>query len=347
MKPPQVTTARILIVDDQEANTTLLREMLEEEGYSGMHVINDARLAVGAAQSFAPDLVLLDLMMPYMDGFQVMDQLLEALPSTVFLPVLVLTADATSATKRRALASGATDFITKPFDVEEVLLRVRNLLQMRFFSNALKQQNDLLEVRVAERTRELLETQAEVLSRLATAAEYRDDDTGEHTWRVAAVAASLARELGWADSQVELLQQAARLHDVGKVGIPDAILLKPGRLTQEEFTVMKSHAAIGGRIMSNGSSPMLQLAQEIACSHHERWDGSGYPNGLAGEAIPVSGRIVAVADVYDALTNERPYKQAWSHGDALAEIQNQAGRQFDPQVVELFLRIMARPEGSI
>lgn len=347
MKPPQVTSARILIVDDQEANTTLLREMLEEEGYSGMQVINDARLAVEAAQTFEPDLVLLDLMMPYVDGFQIMHQLQATLPSTVFLPVLVLTADATGVTKRRALASGATDFITKPFDVEEVLLRVRNLLQLRFFSDALKRQNDLLEVRVAERTRELLETQSEVLSRLATAAEYRDDDTGEHTWRVARVSASMARELGWAARQVELFQEAARLHDVGKVGIPDAILLKPGRLTQEEFTVMKGHAAIGGRIMSDGSSSLLQLAQEIACSHHERWDGSGYPTGLGGEAIPISGRIVAVADVYDALTSERPYKLAWSHEDALKEIRNQSGRQFDPEVVEVFLRIMTQHEEPI
>ncbi len=197
----------------------------------------------------------------------------------------------------------------------------------------------LLEERVRERTRDLEEAQVEILERLGQLAEFRDDDTGEHTRRVSDMAASLAHELGMGDGEIQMLRLAAALHDIGKVAVPDIILLKPGKLTPEEFDTVKTHAPIGGRILAGGHSPVVQLAEQIARSHHERWDGRGYPEGLAGEAIPLAARILAVADVFDALTHERPYKNAWPVEDAVAEIARQSGAQFDPKVVEAFLRL--------
>jgi putative two-component system response regulator len=213
-----------------------------------------------------------------------------------------------------------------------VLLRIRNLLQTRFHSL-------LLESQVRERTEELEKAQIETLQRLAQAAEYRDDDTGLHTRRVGATCGQLAALLGFPPKQVELIIRAAPLHDVGKIGIADGVLLKPGKLTDEEFDIMRKHTIIGATMLSGSGSPWLQLAEEIALSHHERWDGRGYPRKLAGEEIPLIGRIVAVADVFDALTHERPYKTAWPVADAIAEISAQSGKQFDERVVQAFMTL--------
>ncbi len=286
-----------------------------------------------------PDLVLLDLMMPHLDGYEVMRRLAPLTPAGTHLPVIVLTADTNPDTRRRALASGATDFLTKPFDVVEVALRVRNLLQVRKLAQSLEGQ-------VRERTRDLEAARVEVVERLAAAAEYRDDDTGQHTRRVGDLAARIAAALGRPADEVETLRLAAPLHDVGKIGVPDSILMKPGRLTPDEFAVMKTHAAIGGRILAGARFPLLLTAEAVARTHHERWDGTGYPAGLAGEAIPLAGRVVAVADVYDALTHARPYKAAWSPADAADEIRRQAGTQFDPAVVAAFLRGVPSPDLS-
>jgi HD-GYP domain-containing protein (c-di-GMP phosphodiesterase class II) len=200
--------------------------------------------------------------------------------------------------------------------------------------------NASLEQRVQERTEALEQAQLEMLERLATAAEYRDDDTGQHTFRVGQMSARIAAKLGWDAPRVALLKLAARLHDVGKIGIPDTVLLKPGKFTPPEFELMKSHAEIGGGILAGGHSPLIQMAESIAHSHHERWDGNGYPHKLTGENIPLEGRIVSVADVFDALTSERPYKTAWTRQAALEEIQSKAGSQFDPTVVQAFLVVM-------
>jgi PAS domain S-box-containing protein len=202
-----------------------------------------------------------------------------------------------------------------------------------------EQARQVLEERVQARTADLNQSQIEILSRLARAAEFRDDGTGQHTQRVAQTAALLAQALGWPESQVALLQQAAPLHDVGKIAISDLILLKPGKLIEAELKTMRMHAAIGTALLCNGSSAVVQMAERIAGSHHERWDGKGYPNGLSGEKIPIEGRILAVADVFDALTHERPYKEAWPVEQAVAEITRQSGQQFDPQVVEAFLTL--------
>ena len=326
-------------MDDQPSNVLLLEGILHEEDYSAYRSITDSRQVLSVFLEYQPDLVLLDLQMPFLDGFEVMKQLQTHIPLEAFLPILVLTADITPEAKRQALAGGAMDFLTKPFDATEVILRIRNLLQTRALHLQLQNQNQILDQKVRERTAELEATQNEILERLALAAEYSDDDTGEHTQRVGQMAAHIAQALGLPEAEVELIGRAALLHDVGKIAIPDAILLKPGKLTPEEFTHMQTHTALGAKMLSGGQFALMQLAEEIAFTHHERWDGTGYL-GLHGEAIPVAGRIVAVADVFDALTNERPYKKAWPHNEAIEEIQRQSGRQFDPRVVQAFLEII-------
>ncbi|HEX9245170.1 MAG TPA: HD domain-containing phosphohydrolase [bacterium] len=333
----QLKKARILIVDDQEANVYLLERILRGAGFSGLKGLTDSREVPTVYSEFRPDLLLLDLHMPHQDGFAVLEALKALIPAGAFLPILVLTADITPQAKQRALSGGAKDFLTKPFDPAEVLLRIENLLETRFLHLELRDHNQLLEQRVGERTKELEEAHFEMLERLAVAGEFRDDQTGQHTRRVGETAARLARTLGLARDQVELIRHAAPLHDVGKIGIPDNILLKPGPLTPEEFEVIKTHTTIGARILSGGKFPLLQMAEEIALSHHERWDGKGYPRGLRGEAIPLPGRIVALADVFDAVISKRPYKKARSPEEAAAELQRGAGTQFDPRVVEAFL----------
>lgn len=283
-----------------------------------------------------PRLVLLDLHMPQIDGFELMELLATTTGERRSIAFLVLTADATEETKRRALSMGARDFLTKPLDRVELLLRVRNVLQVEELQDRLFEHNANLEDEVAERTRDLDQARLEILKHLALAAEFRDDDTQEHAWRIGRTSALLAIGLGLPDRELELIARAAPLHDIGKVGVPDAILLKPGKLTAAEYETIKTHTTIGAEILSGSRSPLLVMAEEIALTHHERWDGQGYPGGIRGEQIPLPGRIVAVADVFDALTHERPYKRAWPVPEALAEILREAGRHFDPQVVQVF-----------
>lgn len=334
----RVTEGRILVVDDEEANVLLLKRTLERAGYVDVAVTTDSRQVAELVIEFQPDLILLDLLMPHLDGFAVLEQLRSMIPEGTFLPVIVLTADITREVRQRALGSGAEDFLTKPFDVVEVTLRIRNLLQARRLHLQLQGQNELLEERVRVRTEDLEEAHIETLDRLAMAAEYRDDDTGQHIRRVGRASALVARELGLAETEVVLIERAAGLHDLGKIGVPDSILLAPRKLTSEEFDVVKTHTVIGANILSGSRSPLLKMAEQIAWAHHERWDGSGYA-GLVEEDIPLVGRITTVADVFDALTHERPYKKAWPVDEALAEIAGQRGRQFDPRVSDAFLRV--------
>jgi putative two-component system response regulator len=326
--------AKILIVDDEKTNIRFLEIILRQAEYSNVHSTADSRETLELFRSIEPDLVLLDIAMPHLDGFEVMQQLHQEMRDHT-VPILILTADATTKTRHRALKEGAQDFLTKPLDEIEVLLRIKNLLETRFHSV-------LLETEVQKRTQDLHNAQLETLQRLALAAEYRDDDTGLHTRRVGANAGGIAKILGWPQEQVDLITRAAPLHDVGKIGISDAILLKPGKLTDEEFDIMKEHTAIGAKMLSGSTSPWLQMAEEIALTHHERWNGKGYPLGKAGEEIALTGRIVAVADVFDALTHERPYKKAWPVEQALTEIKSQSGRQFDPRVVDAFLDVQEK-----
>jgi putative two-component system response regulator len=333
--------ARILIVDDEAANVELLKRLLGRAGFTRIDCTTDPREAAPMFERLRPDLVLLDLHMPHMSGLQVIDELNE-LGDATYLPILMLTGDMTPEARREALSRGAKDFVNKPFHADEVLLRIRTLLETRFLYLQIQSQNQMLEAKVQERTQELEAAQIEILERLARAAEFRDDKTGQHTERVGQMAALLAQELGLPDALVTLIRRAAPLHDVGKIGIPDVVLLKLGKLTDEEFTLVKTHTTIGARILSGSRFSLLKLAEEIAFSHHERWNGTGY-EGIAGDSIPLAGRIVTIADVFDALTQKRPYKAAWPIADAVAEIKRQRGRQFDPAIVDAFLRVIERP----
>lgn len=329
----------ILAVDDEEANLLLLRRVLERAGHTSVATTTDPTQIPVLFLETHPRLLLLDLHMPRMDGFELMEALGPLTNERRNIPFLVLTADVTEEAKRRALALGARDFLTKPLDHIELVLRVRNLLHVQLLQDQLFEHNASLEDLVAERTLDLEHARLEILERLALAAEYRDDDTQEHAWRIGRTCFLLAVGLDLPREEAELLRRAAPLHDIGKIGIPDAILLKPGKLTDEEFAQMKAHTSIGAEILSGSSNSLLRLAESIALSHHERWDGRGYPNGLAGEQIPLSSRIVAVADVFDALTHERPYKHAWTIKEAIAEIFHQGKQHFDPAVVHAFGRL--------
>jgi putative two-component system response regulator len=332
--------ARILIVDDEEVNLRLLQRLLRWAGYLDITTVGDSARAIEQFELLSPDLVMLDLNMPEPDGFAIMRCLESRIPEENYLPVIVISGEFAPEAKQRAFASVAKDFVSKPFDAMEILLRIANLLQTRHLHVALQDQKARLEEMVRERTRALEHAQAETLRRLAQAAEFRDDETGQHTRRVGALSALLARQLGLPEEQVELIRQSAPLHDVGKIGIPDKVLLKPGRLNAEEFALMKRHTLIGGDLLAGSPSDVATMAEEIARCHHERWDGSGYPNGLSGEMIPLSARIVAVADFYDALSFARPYRPAWVQGEILAEIQGEGGRHFDPTIVRAFFELV-------
>jgi putative two-component system response regulator len=330
--------ARILLVDDEQSNVDILRRVLERAGIVRIESTTDPREAAALYVKHRPDLILLDLHMPGKDGLAVMDELNEIAEAS-YLPILMLTGDMTPEARQEALSRGAKDFVNKPFHSDEVLLRIRTLLETRFLYFQVQSQNQILEAKVRERTRDLEAAQVEIIERLARAAEFRDDNTGQHTERVGQMAALLARQLGLPDQKVQLIRRAAPLHDVGKIGIPDAVLLKLGKLTLDEFELVKTHTTIGARILSGSRFEVLRLAEEIAFSHHERWDGDGYV-GISREQIPLAGRIVAVADVFDALTQKRPYKAAWPVTEAIAEIERQRGRQFDPEIVDAFVRVI-------
>ena len=325
--------AKILVIDDQEQNIKLVTRILEKDGYEHVRSTTNAAEALSIYIDFNPDLVLLDLHMREKDGFAVLQEIVSH-DRNSHVPVLMITADDSADVKRRALALGAKDFVGKPFDSGEVLLRIRNLLETQFLYQCLRDQNTELERKVVERTRELEQSQLEVLERLAVAVEFRDDDTGNHTKRVGEVSAMLAQTIKLESPTTELIRRAAPLHDIGKVGIPDSILLKAGPLTGEEFELMKMHTVIGSRMLSKGRSELVRFSQRIARSHHEWWDGSGYPDRVSGQSIPLEARIVAVADFLDALTHERPYRPAWGIDETLAEIRRRSGSHFDPTIVK-------------
>jgi putative two-component system response regulator len=338
MQKAIIQNSRIMIVDDQPANIQLLERILKGAGYEHWTSLTDSRKALAVFSEFNPDLVALDWRMPNVDGLSLLKQLRSRIPAWDFVPALVLTADNSRTTRQEALSAGAKDFLSKPLDVSETLLRIYNLLETRWLHVELKRHNETLERRVRERTQELERAQLEILQRLATAAEYRDDCTGQHAQRVGQLSAVLGRAIGLPAHEVDLLRLAAPLHDLGKIGIPDGILLKPSKLNSQEYAAIKRHTDIGRLILSGSDFPILQMAERIALYHHERWDGGGY-NGLAGEAIPLEARIVSIADVYDVVTHERPYKEAQSPAEALALLQQESGKQFDPNLVQIAVEL--------
>jgi putative two-component system response regulator len=340
MSDPTLENFNILVIDDEETNVKLLDQMLATEGYRNVRSTSSSEEGLQCILSGWPDLVLLDLHMPQPDGYEILKQVRGGLGSSSGCPILVFTADAMVQTRREALKWGASDFLTKPGDMIEIILRVKNFLELRKLQKDLVAANMNLEQKVLERTQDLWEANLEVVFRLARAAEYRDDQTGEHVHRVADLAHRIAIQMGVPHYQAEMILLAGPLHDVGKIALADSILLKEGPLTEEEREIMKHHTTIGAGILANGKSDLLKTAEIIAVSHHERWDGKGYPFGLSGDSIPLVGRILAVADVYDALINKRPYKPAWPPEQAVEELRKNAGTQFDPAVVEAALVVL-------
>jgi putative two-component system response regulator len=331
----EIQTAPILVVDDERANVLLLQKALAREGYTDVRATSDPREVMALQAERPASLVLLDINMPHLDGFAILKMLME-LPQDK-PSVLMLTAQTMVDHKVRALTGGARDYLSKPFDIPELSARVRNLLEAHLFAHFLRHQNAVLEDRVAQRTAELQQSQRDVVRRLGRAAEYRDNETGLHTVRMSHFARILAEASGLSAPEVDLIFQAAPMHDIGKIGIPDHILLKPGKLEAAEWEIMKTHAAMGADVLDGSDTPLLKMAHEIALGHHEKWDGSGYPAGLAGEAIPLSARIVAVADVFDALTSARPYKEAWSVERATALLIDARDSHFEGRLVDAFL----------
>lgn len=319
----------ILVVDDTPENIDLLVASLRED-YIVKAAIN-GEMALKIVEKSHPDLILLDVMMPGIDGFEVCRRL-KANYITRHIPVIFVTAMIGTEDEIRGLSLGASDYITKPISPPIVRARVQTHL-------ALSDQNRELERKVQQRTEQLEETRLQIIQRLGRAAEYKDNETGLHVIRMSLYAYELALAAGMSEADANLLKHAAPMHDIGKIGIPDQILKKKGRLDEAELQIMHTHCQIGADIIGNDDSEILQLAKTVALTHHEKWDGTGYPNGLSGEAIPSVGRIVAIADVFDALTSERPYKEAWSVAEALAFMKSEAGTHFDPHLMEIFLSI--------
>ncbi len=343
MKPQEnhFPNARILVVDDHFENVKLVARFLEWAGYVDVQVMTNSAEALASIKSNPPDIILLDLNMPTPNGYEILAALRGDVVAFRFVPILVFTADVTPETKARALDAGASDFLTKPGDVQEILLRVRNFLSLRKMQLKIELYNQELEENIRVRTANLMTARREALGALARAAELRDDETGLHTQRVGLLSEQIALQLGVLPEFAESIRLAAPLHDVGKVALPDAILLKEGPLDEEQLVTMRFHTTVGAGIFEGCESPLMKLGREIALSHHEKWDGSGYPHGLKGEQIPLSARIVAIADVYDALTHERPYKAAYSHDDAVSRIRVERGKHFDPNIVDAFLEVVA------
>jgi putative two-component system response regulator len=331
----QYRDAGILIVDDNVTNVKLLEMTLEVEGFVNVKSTTDPRQVLEFQEKNKFDVILLDIQMPHLDGFEVMEQL-RGTTEGDYMPVLVLTAQQDMETRLRALESGARDFVTKPFDRAEVINRIYNMLEVRFLYNERRRQAEVLEGKVRERTQQLQDSRLELIRRLGRAGEYRDNETGMHVIRMSKSCRCLALQAGLDEETAEQILQASPMHDVGKIGIPDNILLKPGKLEPEEWEIMKTHSEIGADIIGEHDTGIMKMAHAIALTHHEKWDGTGYPQGLKGNDIPIEGRISSICDVFDALTSERPYKKSWSVEKAVEFINENAGNQFDSDLVRHF-----------
>lgn len=326
---------RILIVDDTRLNIALLQHLVNEIPDTESIAFADPREAVEWCEFNEPDMVVVDYVMPNMNGIEFV-QAFRGIKGYAEIPVLMVTSNSETSVRHEALESGVTDFLNKPLDSTEFLARIKNMLALRLSQKRHMDHAAWLADEVSIATAKIRAQELETIMCLSKAAEYRDYETGAHILRMAHYSKHIARELGLPLDQQNLLLEAAPMHDVGKVGIADAILLKPGKLTEQEFTVMKRHAEIGYDLLKFSSSPLLKIGAEIAYTHHEKFDGSGYPRGLAGSDIPLFGRIVAVADVFDALTSDRPYKKGWSIEQASQFIREGAGKHFDPTCVDAF-----------
>lgn len=361
---PDRRKVKIMIVDDETIDVDTVKRYLKDEGFQNFFVSTDSQSALRDIRKLQPDLVLLDTDMPQVSGLEILDVMrFEKLLQSI--PTIVLTASNDPEVRLAALQLGASDFLAKPVDPSELQLRVKNVLAVKAYQDHLAEQSEKLEAKVRVRTQELMRSRQEAIHCLARAGEFRDDDTGHHVTRVGRYSRIIAEEVGYADYKLDLIEHAAQLHDVGKIGIPDSILHKPGKLDPEEFDLMRTHCEIGrkiinpqndeesirltahnltthtsagNRVMHARTSPVLKLAAVIAATHHEKWNGSGYPAGMSGTQIPLEGRIVAVADVFDALSSSRPYKKAFSVEKCLQILGEGRGSHFDPDVLDAFFR---------
>ena len=351
--------SKIMIIDDEQLVIRVVKRFLAAEGYHNFITITDPRDTFKTLKSEKPDVVLMDIMMPHLTGLDLL-RYRQRTPEFQHIPFIILSATSENQVKRDALRMGATDFLAKPVDPSDLQVRVKNALMVKCHHDHLSNYAIELERQVRTRTRQIERSREQIIYCLARAAEYRDNETGAHVIRVGKYCGVIAEELGFGEDYVRQIEMAAQLHDVGKIGIPDAVLLNPGRLDKEEFEVMKEHCSLGCEIMeplaeSNGEvvrqhadvggfimdgvdSPMLELAALIARTHHEKWDGTGYPKQLKGDQIPIEGRICCVADVYDALCSERPYKPAFPMQKCLEIMLSERGTRFDPIVLDAFFR---------
>lgn len=357
-----IRDAGVLIADDDPRIVVMIRAYLQMDGFRRFRVADSASEVLPLAMEFRPDLIMLEVRMPERSGLETL-QCIRAHPQLAATPVVILVGNLTSETKLEVLRCGATDLLSKPLHDAELLARTRNVLAAKIYQDRLNQHSKRLESAVRERVSELEAARRELIQCLARAAEFRDDDTGHHILRVGRYARVIGEELGLTQAALDVLEPAAQLHDVGKIGVPDSVLLKPGKLTPEEYTIIQKHCGFGKKIIEGsvfrnlpardwkadrvhteagiidiGQSPLLSVAKRVALTHHEYWDGSGYPVGLAGEDIPIEGRIVAVADVFDALSSKRPYKPAFPLDMCFQMMEEGRGTQFDPVVIDAFFK---------
>ncbi|MGI8908659.1 MAG: HD domain-containing phosphohydrolase [Candidatus Sumerlaeaceae bacterium] len=332
----------ILVVDDEPDYVNLLTTVFINAGYTQCSGIVDPHQLPEAFDLLQPDLILLDMHMPGINGWELLREWRHKREQQEILPVIAMTADTCDSTRRTALELGASDFCSKLISMDELLLRAANMLQIRSLYLELRQHANEMEDQVRRRTEDVIRAQMALVDRLGTAVEVRDGgETIRHSNRVGDVAATIAERLACQQPEISLIRRAAPLHDIGKIGIPDSILNKPGKLTPEEFAVVKTHSEIGHRILAGTGMPLMELAAEIAIAHHENWDGTGYPKGLQQTEIPFAARVAALADVYEALTSERPYKHAWTHEQAVKQIVEYRRSKFDPAVVDAFMEFAA------
>ena len=341
MSDLDLSATKLLLIDDETHSLKLMEAILKQAGYEKITTTTDPRQAVPLYQEVKPDLIATDMRMPHMDGFEVLRQLTAVIPADAYVPILVITGELDASTKHKALSEGAKDFLNKPVDATEVVLRIKNQLVTRQLHRQLRMRNEHLEAQVRLRTKIVEQTQLDLLARLTLASEYRHDATGGHAWRVGRMAMLLAELKGLPADQVDMIKKAAPLHDVGKVGLLDAVILKTGPYDAADWEAMKQHTKIGSRLLSDSRAPLLMMAREIALTHHERWDGAGY-HSIKEEQIPLTGRIVALADAFDVMTHPRSYKPTMTLSQARTEIEQEAGKQFDPELSALCLKLIDR-----
>ncbi len=345
------TIKRIMVCDDDEMGRSLLSKFLNRLGYEVFEAF-DGLNCLETVKDANPDIILLDIQMPRMDGLQTAEKL-KSNAETQMIPIVIVSSHSDLDQRVKALEIGVDDFLAKPVDRTELRARVQSLLKVKAYNDHMRHYQKLLEEEVTRRTLQLREAFEELKAtseklkrasrdtviRLSQAAEYKDEDTGSHIQRMGYYSASIAEKMGLIGEESEAILYAAPMHDIGKIGIPDRILLKPGKLDPDEWEIMKQHTVIGGRLLNGSDSYLINMAETIAMTHHEKWDGSGYPNGIAGNDIPIVGRITAIADVFDALTSKRPYKDAFSVEKSFQIIRESSGTHFDPKVVEAFFAV--------